>query len=258
LFGIPLIYTMEVWWIGASVSPALMLLTLVVTTVVVFLMNRTAGFRKTRSMTWTNAVLDTIEAMALGLLCAGFILILLRKVTFSTQLTGALGIIIFESVPFALGVTLANQFLQGDPNQDLSQEPPDNLNETLTDIGVTLIGAVIIAFSIAPTEEVPELAAAVSGGWLLAIIAVSLLLSYGVVFQASFANQPKRLQQRGLFQDPVSETLVSYIISLLASMLMLWFFHQVSFEDPWSLIFRYTVLLGLPATIGGAAGRLAI
>ncbi|MEQ8961449.1 MAG: DUF2391 family protein, partial [Coleofasciculus sp. C2-GNP5-27] len=32
----------------------------------------------------------------------------------------------------------------------------------------------------------------------------------------------------------------------------------LSLSDPWFLWLRYTLLLGLPATIGGAAGRLAI
>ncbi|MGB3613311.1 MAG: DUF2391 family protein [Elainellaceae cyanobacterium] len=39
---------------------------------------------------------------------------------------------------------------------------------------------------------------------------------------------------------------------------MLWFFHQLNFNDPWSLWLQYTLLLGLPASVGGAAGRLAI
>lgn len=258
LFGIPLIYTMEVWWVGASVHPPLLLFTIATTTVVVFLLNRTEGFRKTQSVDFIDAAIDTVEAIAIGLIGAAFMLILLREITLETQLSGAVGKLVFESVPFALGVTLANQFLDGELSQKPPQPPRDNLNETLTDIGATLIGATIIAFNIAPTDEVQTLAAAVTGPWLLLFIAVSLLLSYGIVFQASFANQAKRRQQRGIFQRPLSETVMSYLVSLFAAALMLWFFHQLSLSDPWSMWLSYTLLLGLPATIGGAAGRLAI
>lgn len=258
LFGIPLIYTMEVWWVGSAASPSLLLLTLLITAIVVFLMNRTEGFRKTRSVKFFAAATDTIEALALGLVCAALMLILLREVTLETKLSEALGKIIFESVPFSLGVTLANQFLQGEPNGKEQQQPEDNLNETVTDIGATLIGATIIAFNIAPTDEVPMLAAAVEGPWLLATMAVSLLISYSIVFQANFANQSTRQCQRGLFQDPLSETIVSYLVSLIAAVLMLCFFHQLGPHDPWTTWLRYAILLGLPATIGGAAGRLAI
>jgi len=45
---------------------------------------------------------------------------------------------------------------------------------------------------------------------------------------------------------------------LLASALMLLFFQKVTFADPWRMWLEHTLVLGLPATIGGAAGRLAI
>jgi len=257
LFGVPLIYTMEVWWIGSSVSPPLLLLTLAATAVVVFLMTRTAGFRRTRSTDVIDAAIDTVEAIAIGLVSAALMLVLLRRITFDTALSEMLGKTIFESVPFALGVTLANQFLD-DTDSEKQDEPEDNLNETLTDIGVTLVGALIIAFNIAPTAEVPTLAIAISWPWLLLVMATSLLLSYTIVFGACLRNQDKRRQQRGLFQDPLSETIMSYLVSLCAATLMLCFFHQLNFSDPWALWLRYTLLLGLPASIGGAAGRLAI
>jgi uncharacterized membrane protein len=56
----------------------------------------------------------------------------------------------------------------------------------------------------------------------------------------------------------MSETVMSYLVSLLISAFLLWFFQQLSFDDPWSMWLRYTLILGLPATVGGAAGRLAI
>nr|WP_256478682.1 DUF2391 family protein [Chroococcidiopsis sp. CCMEE 29] len=85
-----------------------------------------------------------------------------------------------------------------------------------------------------------------------------MLISYGIVFEAGFANQRKRQQQQGIFQRPLSETIASYLISLIGSTIMLYFFQQLSFDEPWSVWLSYTILLGLPATIGGAAGRLAI
>ena len=260
LFGIPLLYTMEVWWIGSSVEPPLMILTLLVTGIVVFLLNRTEGFRKIQSESLLDALIDTVEAIAIGLISAAFMLIILQEITVETQLSETVGKLIFESVPFALGATLANQLLSGDPTPiKKNRTPPkNNLHETLTDIGATLIGATIIAFNIAPTDEVPMLAAAVSGPWLIIVIMASLLISYGIVFQAAFANQIKRKQQQGIFQRPLSETVMSYLLSLLAALTMLVFFHQLGPNDPWSTWLSYTILLGLPATIGGAAGRLAV
>lgn len=272
LFGIPLLYTMEMWWIGSFVSPSMMLSALTVTYVVVFLLNRTEGFRRVQGNSTQQAAIDSVEAIALGLLCAALILVLLQEITVQTPLDEALGKLIYESVPFTLGVALANQVLRGDRNaqsDDASSEsssqsssaqnkPSDELHATLSDIGATLIGSIIIAFNIAPTDEVAMLAAAVPAPWLLGIIVISLLVSYGIVFEAGFAKQQQRMQQRGIFQRPSSETVAAYLISLAAAAIMLWFFQQLHFTDPWTMWLRYTLVLGLPSTIGGAAGRLAV
>ncbi|MEC4894698.1 MAG: TIGR02587 family membrane protein [Oscillatoria sp. PMC 1051.18] len=269
LFGIPLLYTMEVWWIGSFVEPPLLLIILIVTYVVVLLLNRIEGFRKNKRDSLRDAAAESVEALGIGILCATFILVLLNRITFQTSLDEIIGKIIFESVPFSLGVALARVMLSGEPTESTQQEDINitikitqktiiNINESLADLNATLIGAMIIAFNIAPTDEVSVLAAASSPPRLLVIIASSLLISYCIVFAAGFINQEKRYQQRGYFQTPLGETVFCYLISLLASALMLWFFQRLSLGDPWFLWLRYTLILGLPASIGGAAGRLAI
>ncbi|MDX2243513.1 MAG: TIGR02587 family membrane protein [Leptolyngbyaceae cyanobacterium bins.302] len=265
LFGVPLLYTMEVWWIGSSASMPRALLALVLTFAIVFMLNRTSGFRRIADNDASDEAKDTVEAMAIGIICTCLILILLREITLETPLNEALGKIIYESIPFTLGVALANQFLSGDKSQEkdghkLTANFQDEkaLKATLSDIGGTLIGALIIAFNIAPTDEIPMLAAAVNGLWLLGIMAASLIISYAIVFAAGFANQVKRQQQQGIFQRPSSETIASYLLSLGAALGMLIFFDKLNSQDPWQTWLSYTIILGLPATIGGAAGRLAV
>lgn len=266
LFGIPLIYTMEVWWIGSSVNPIRILVALSLTFAIVFILNCTDGFRTASNTDIRNVLMDSVESFALGLICTGIVLVLLREITLTTPLTELLGKLVYESIPFTLGIALANQFLGGNEEQSDSKDSAsrsskaqqETLNATLSDIGATLIGAVIIAFSIAPTDEVTMLAAAVSEPWLLAVMLASLLISYVIVFVAGFANQQKRQQQQGIFQRPISETMMSYLVSLFAAMMMLIFFDKLGWEDPWQIWLSHTLILGLPATIGGAAGRLAV
>lgn len=273
LFGIPLLYTMEVWWIGSSISPSRLLGVLLTTLLVTYLLSRTAGFRKTQATREREAIADAVEAIALGLLCAALMMVILRQASLDTRLSGFLGRVIFESVPFSLGVALANQLLQDSEDTDSTADsgtsskttprserfsPEGNLNETIADVGATLIGAIIIAFSIAPTDEVSVLVAAISGPWLMLTVLISLVLSYGIVFQANFSRQGQRRSQKGLFQQPLSETLFSYLISLLAAALMLSFFQQIDPGAPIEIAFRQILILGLPATIGGAAGRLVL
>ncbi|MBD2328014.1 TIGR02587 family membrane protein [Alkalinema sp. FACHB-956] len=272
LFGIPLLYTMEVWWIGSSVTPPIMLASLFITSIVVFGLNYTAGFRQSSSVHWGTLIMDTVEAQAIGIVCSFLLLLLLREVTLETQLHEIFGKVIFESVPFSIGVSLANQFLtnkDSDENESrsTSQSQGDRSSrahvstlwqETFNDILATMMGALIVAFSIAPTDEVKTLAANTSGPWLILTIMASLLISYGIVFEANFSDQQKRRKQRGLFQTPLSETVMSYLVSLGVACAMLWFFQLLQWGDPPTLWVSYTIVLGLPATIGGAAGRLAL
>ncbi|MBF2050355.1 MAG: TIGR02587 family membrane protein [Elainella sp. C42_A2020_010] len=282
LFGIPLLYTMEVWWIGSYTEPPLMLIVLAVTFVIVFLLNRTDGFRQLRPDRPLQAAMDSVEALAIGIVCVTLVLILLREITLETSIQEILGKIVLEGMPFALGVALARSIMAGgeenaadgdaqpsgssqtDANQaetgpPQAQSPPkQSFNATLADIGATLVGTIFIAFNVAPTDEVPMLTAASSPPWLLGIVAASLVISYCIVFAAGFTTQNRRLQQQGLFQKPIIETVISYLLSLVAAAMMLWLFHRLSPADPWTSWLQQTLILGLPATIGGAAGRLAI
>lgn len=286
LFGIPLLYTMEVWWIGSYTDPPLMLVVLAITFVIVFLLNRTDGFRQLSPDGPLQAAMDSVEALAIGIICVTTVLVLLREITLETSLNEVLGKIILEGVPFSIGVALARSIMMSGANQDTNQDvdqgaeqspdqqaedrssnapktldqskPAERYSPVLADVGATLVGTIFIAFNVAPTDEIPMLTAASSPLWLLAIMAASLVISYCIVFAAGFTTQDRRLHQQGLFQRPVIETVMSYLVSLTAAAMMLWFFHRLSPSDPWTSWLEQTLILGLPATIGGAAGRLAV
>lgn len=263
LFGMPLLYTVEVWWIGSSTLPSEMLIALGISFFVVYLLNQSEGFRATLEIRPIDALMETVEAMAIGIVCALVSLILIGRITLETPLNETLGKLVFECIPFTIGVALARSTLSSDrASRTLRKARPRPENggfrTFLIDIDATLIGALFIAFSIAPTEEVSLLAASVSPLWLLLIMIASLALSYCIVFVAGLTNQKERRQQQGFLQHPINETLICYLVCLSASALMLWFFQQLTWEDPWQEWLSDTLMLGLPATIGGAAGRLVI
>lgn len=266
LFGVPLLYTMEVWFIGSYVESPILLMILGLTFAILFLLNRVEGFRSRDAETVLESIAETIETLAIAIVCATLILIILQRIEWGTPLNELLGKIIFEAVPFSFGIALSRSILSGDPDINLNNTTHPTTNkpqkliwtDTLADLSATLVGAIFIAFSIAPTDEVAMLASAASPPWLLIIICASLLITYSIVFVSGFTNQNKRRHQQGIFQKPQSETLIYYLISLLTSALMMWFFQKLTVEDPWSVWLRYSIILSLPASIGGAAGRLAV
>jgi len=274
LIGIPLLYTMEVWWIGSSTAPSRMAAVLLFSFVPVFFLMRISGFRRSKDARAVDAVIDSVDALALGIVCVAAVLVLLREVTLTTPPAEVVGKVVYEALPFAIGVALARHFLQRsrDAGDDEGEDDDSTtakattteattahtgLHSTIADIGATVIGAVFVAFNIAPTDEIPMLAAASSPTWLLAMVAGSLLVSYCIVFEAGFSSQAKRRQQRGVLQHPLTETVVCYLVSLLAAAFMLWLFQNLDLGSPWTMSLQHIVLLGLPACVGGAAGRLA-
>lgn len=267
LFGVPLLYTVEVWSIGSSTGAWWLLAVLGVTLLVAWLLTQVEGFRQTLSLHPLEAVMESMEAVGIGVICAALALVLLRRITLDTPLTETLGKLVFEAVPFSLGVALARSTFQGRKGRDRRTTAPlyrhfasptlATVRDALVDLDATLIGAVLIAFSIAPTEEVPLIASSLPSLWLLLVMAASLGLSYAIVFASGFADRSERLQ-RGLLFSPITETLVAYLVALLISITMLVLFRQLNQTDPWPEWLGNTLVLGLPASIGGAAGRILI
>jgi len=274
LFGVPLLYTMEVWWAGTT-APSWTLLALVLLLFVpVLVMNRTAGFRARRDARWRDAGADAVEAVAVALVITAAVLVLIRELTPDTPLGAGLGKVIYEAVPFCLGIGVARHLLAGNrssdgddaspgdassgdaDDSDISSDDDDRASATLGDLAATVIGAVFVSLSIAPTDEVPMITSAMTPIWLLAMVAASLLVSYGIVFVAGFSRQDERNAHEGLVQHPLTETVASYLIALLVALVLLSLFQGAI--QPWPDLLAQTIVLGLPAAVGGAAGRLAV
>ena len=276
LFGVPLLYTMEVWWTGARSSPQQMAVLLALLFVPALVLNKTAGFRTARDVHVADALADTIETVAVGVVLTAIVLVVLRQITRDTPVAAAVGMVLYESIPFCLGAGVARHFLHGsrDADDDDSEgggraagagvavasphrrPEPGELNATLADLGATAIGATFISISIAPTDEVPMIASAVGPAWLLLFIGASLVISYAIVFVAGFSGQQRREAQEGIFQRPLTETMACYLVALVVAAVMLWVFRRG--VDPTPDALTRVVVLGLPAAVGGAAGRLAL
>jgi putative integral membrane protein (TIGR02587 family) len=258
LFGVPLLFTMEVWWIGSHTEPWQMAVALGGLFVPIFALNRTGGFRQHRDRSAVEAAGDTVEAVAVGLVVTTAVLILIREVD-PGNVTADIGKIIYESIPFCLGVGVARYFLQprGGRMADGEGDAGEGaLHGTVRDLAAAMIGAMFVALSIAPTDEIPLIASTMNPEWLLVVLGASLLATYAIVFVAGFARQDERHAHEGLFQRPFTETVAAYLVALLVSVLLLWVFQRGT--SPWTDLLDRALVLGFPAAIGGAAGRLAV
>ena len=216
--------------------------------------------------------MDVLDAMALATVCVLAAVLVVGAIHLGGPLHLMAGTVVAELAPFAIGVALASAvFASGDGDDggggghsvDARATPSTGgderpLNRTIADLGGTVVGAAIVGLSIAPTDEVPMLAAGRTPLGLLAIVGFSLIISYVIVFEAGFGEQDARTAHQGLFQHPVTETVASYLVALVVAAVMLAFFGRIRFDDPLRLLADHVVVLGFPACVGGAAGRLAV
>ncbi len=256
IFGVPLLFTMEMWWIGTYAELWELLAFLLVALVSNVGITYVAGFKQER--TFGSAVAQAVEAVAVGIIAATVMLLVLNRFQPGDPLDSIVGMIVIQAVPLSIGASVANEIF-GRRGERQRQADPEGARltpwqELFADVGATVFGGIFVALAIAPTEEIPMLAAGMDFGHTLALIGVSLLLSYGIVF----ASESDGTRPNGLFQRPVTETTLAYVISLMIAGMILAFFQQITVGDPIRSVVEQTLVLGLPATIGGAAGRLVV
>jgi putative integral membrane protein (TIGR02587 family) len=253
IFGIPLIFTMEMWWIGKTL-PLIHLMAVLSTGFVANLgLSYVAGFRTRHSL--TMSLDQAIDALAVGIVGATMLLVTLNQLRVTDGVGQGVGMVMLLAVPLSLGASVARYVFSGRTSRQGDESSPhSSWQGVLSDVGATAIGGVFIGITIAPTDEVKMIAAGLSSWHLFAIVGLSLFLSYLIVFASGFdeASPP------GPFQHPATETMLAYTISLAVAFGMLMLFERITPGDPLHEMINQTIVLALPAAIGGAAGRLVV
>lgn len=255
IFAMPLLYTLEMWTTGATASLWKLQAMLVSALLLNVVINYFSGFKDESS--WRGALEEAIEALTVGIVAAAVVLLVLDRISPGDPLESLTGKIIIQAVPLSIGASVANSIFHRRGNGEAAGEQEPEQPEgsgVLNDIGATAVGSVLIAFGIAPSDEITLLAGEMAYVHLLALMVLSLLLSYGIVFASGFDKG----RAPGPFHRPVTETVLSYLISLLVAGAVLYLLDGIDAGTPIHLALAMIIVLGLPATIGGAAGRLVI
>jgi putative integral membrane protein (TIGR02587 family) len=259
LFGIPLLYTMEMWWLGDVASPTHLALVLGIALVANFGLVTAAGFKEEKSL--FSRVEQTMDAIAVGAVGATIVLLTLNQLNLEKSPLAMFGMIVIQTLPLSIGASLANIVFSRDESREGDEDQGSRMSgwsrALLNDVGATAIGAAFIASNVAPTEEIPMLAARLAFWHLLALIGLTILTGYVVVFASGFDPAAKRDREH-LFQHPATETIMSYLISLIVAFGVLALMRQIGAGDPPAFVLTQTLVLGFPAMVGGAAGRIAV
>jgi putative integral membrane protein (TIGR02587 family) len=252
IFSLPLLFTMEMWWIGFIAHPARLALGLLATFVLLLGYNRFAGLRNDAS--FGEVVIDSVEELGIGLVVSAAILFLLGRVHSGQPANEIIGQIVVEAMTIAIGVSVGTAQLGGEENDsgmDGDDEPSYGGQVVLA-----LCGAFLFAANVAPTEEVTLLAIENQPQRILGIALLSILIGTLILNFSEFRGSQMFAAQRTAWRI-LHVTIVTYALSLFASACLLWFFGRFEGNSP-LINLAQVVVLGFPAVLGASAGRLLV
>ena len=266
LFSLPLLYTMEVWWAGFIAQPLHLLFYFIVGFLLLFGYNRYAGLHEDAS--WLEVAFEAVEEMGIGLLLAAGILWLLGQIDAGMPVAEIVGKAVVEGVTVAIGVSVGAAQLGGNGGKKGGEESDQGMQGKgggqrepaglPGQVVLAACGAVLFASNVAPTEEILMIASESTQGKILGLALLSLLLGALIFFYSDFRGS-KRLTPEDARGPLVilSRTVINYAVALGVSAFILWFFGRFD-GMPASVCAAQTVVLGVAASIGAAAGRLLL
>jgi putative integral membrane protein (TIGR02587 family) len=254
LFSLPLLMTMEMWWLGFYLDRAKLVVFMVLMIPMLVALDYYSGFEETAS--WRDDLLDGMIAYGVGLAASLVILLLFGIVGPGQPLREIVGKVAIQSVPASLGAVLANSQLAGggeDGGQRMRRQNDAGYGARLFFMAA---GAVFLAFNVAPTEEMVLISYVMSAWHGLALLAASLLMMHGFVYAAAFRGSPRVRGEPGwsLF---LRNTVPGYAVALAVSAFVLWTFGRLEDGEPHAYVMM-TLVLGVPSALGAAAARLIL
>lgn len=156
LFGIPLLYTMEMWWIGSYDDTWKLLVFLSLAFLANLGLTYFAGFQNEK-IAWSN-VDQAIDTLAVGIVGSAVVLLVLNRIGPSDPLDSILGKVIIEAVPLSIGAAVGHAFFRSGraSGEEKSDKQEGRIGSAaLRDMGGTAAGAIFVAFSVAPPRRSP-------------------------------------------------------------------------------------------------------
>jgi putative integral membrane protein (TIGR02587 family) len=191
ILGVPLLYTMEMWWIGMYVSDWKIAGALLTALAVNVGLNHASGFAEEHD--FRSDLRHGVIALGASAGIALVVLVLIRAVPGGYSFSGSVGKVALAAIPVSLGFSIANTQFGGGGRLEEKQphdEDPEmaRAKADMLDAGINLAGAILFVFAVAPTEEILLIASRTTGWHWAGLVVFSLLLSYGIVFVADFSG----------------------------------------------------------------------
>lgn len=252
IFSLPLLMTMEMWWLGFTMDPARQFLFLSLSLPMLLGLSYFAGFEETFSL--RDELLDALAAFGVGFLLSAAMLALFGVLKQDMSPDEMVRKVVLSTVPASIGALLAGkQFSDRPPGKDREQKQAGFLGQVFL-MGV---GAVFLAFNVAPTEEMALISYQMTPVHALLVIGASILVLHLMVFELGFPGDNRRKGDSTAIQTFLTRTAPGYGIALAISFYMLWSFGRLDATGGYETA-AMVVVLAFPAALGAASARLVI
>jgi putative integral membrane protein (TIGR02587 family) len=253
LFALPLLMTMEMWWLGFLVRPERLALFLLTAVPLLWGLAWIAGFRE--DVDWDDALVDACIAYLVGLLAAGALLLLFGVITPGMSFHEIAGKVALQAVPAGMGATLARSQLGLREENGQDEARRETYAAEMFLMGA---GALFFGFNVAPTEEIIVIAQQQGHPWYtVALILASILVLHAFVYAIGFRGQHGPLRDRSGRGEFLCLTLPGYLVVLLVCLYVLWIFGRLDGATPQAAL-QLVLVLGFPGAIGAATARLVL
>ena len=253
IFSLPLLMTMEMWYLGFYMSRLKLALFMVVFLPLLIALSYHSGFEP--NVRWKHVILDAFSAYAVGFVASGCILLLFGVLSVGMAADEWIGKIALQAVSASIGASLARSELGAVDND----APPrdDSRRGYLAEMILMSAGAVFLAFNVAPTDEMVLIAYMMTLWHTLVLALLSLVAMQGFVYTVQFRGQEKVPEGVPNWSVFCRYTVPGYAMALLISTYILWTFGRTD-GLAFSQLVTTVLVLGFPAAVGAAAARLIL
>lgn len=258
LFSIPMLMTMEMWFLGFYMERERLLLLLVLNMPLLLFLSHRIGFERTA--TWRESARDAIAAYGMGVVASALILLLLGVISPDMPPREWVGMVALQAVPASIGALLGRSQLSMQDEEDTDEEedaPASRETGYVTELFLMAVGALYLSLNLAPTEEMILLAYKMTVWHALSLLTVSLLLMHGFVYALAFKGSHSLEEGTPVWHAFIRFTLPGYVVALAVSLYSLWTFGRLDDLATTEAILTI-IVLGFPAAIGAAAARLVL
>lgn len=262
LFGMPMLMTMELWELGATLDRFRLALLLALAVPLLVGVSHRVGFEPTFG--WREDLRDAAIALGVGLVAGAAVLSVLAVLGPGMSAREMIGAVAIQAVPAAFGAMLGRSQFGGGGAEDADSgddesgdaEGPAAFDGYPGTLFMMIVGALYFSLNIAPTEEMVLISFKMTSWHAVVLILASLGLMHGFVYGLGFHGGAGPEEGPG-WSSFLRVTLVGYVLCLATSLFCLWIFGSLRGMGM-EAVTMGMIVLAFPAALGAATARLVL